>query len=147
MILPTWWQHDILHVVSLLEQRRDFIIRESSNATADAGNKERQILVLFGELDELIHVGLDSIYPTLHRWDAIALTLQAYALAHDGSKLAVGDIGRSTAVHTFEIAAEHKYLVRLQLRDKLWCRSLLFHNFLSDKVHILANHRFCHVCH
>ena len=113
MILPTWWQHDILHVVSLLEQRRDFIIRESSNATADAGNKERQILVLFGELDELIHVGLDSIYPTLHRWDAIALTLQAYALAHDGSKLAVGDIGRSTAVHTFEIAAKHKNLVRL----------------------------------
>ena len=26
LILPTWWQHDILHVVSLLEQWRDFII-------------------------------------------------------------------------------------------------------------------------
>ena len=26
MILPTWWQHDIFHVVSLLEQWRDFII-------------------------------------------------------------------------------------------------------------------------
>jgi hypothetical protein len=26
MILPTWWQHDILHVVSLLEQWRDFVL-------------------------------------------------------------------------------------------------------------------------
>ena len=128
MILPTWWQHDILHVVSLLEQRRDFIIRESSNATADAGNKERQILVLFGELDELIHVGLDSIYPTLHRWDAIALTLQAYALAHDGSKLAVGYIGRPASVHTFKIAAEHKDLVLLELSNKIGCKISVIHN-------------------
>ena len=67
MILPTWWQHDILRVVSLLEQRRDFFIGESSYAAADASNEESKILVFLGELDELIHVGLDSIYPTLHR--------------------------------------------------------------------------------
>ena len=85
MILPTWWQHDILHVVSLLEQRRDFIIRESSDATADAGDKERQILVLFGELDELIHIRTNGFYPALHRGDAVALSLQSHALAHDGS--------------------------------------------------------------
>ena len=34
MLLPIRWQHNILRVVSLLEQRRNLIIGESCNATA-----------------------------------------------------------------------------------------------------------------
>ena len=139
MILPTWWQHDILRVVSLLEQRRDFFIGKSGDAAADASYKERQVLMLFGELDELVHIRTNGFYPTLHRWDGIALTLQTHALAHDSSKLTVSDVGRPTTVHTFEIAAKHEDFVRLQLCNKLWCSSFL-HNFFSDKVHILACH-------
>ena len=60
MILPTWWQHDILRVVSLLEQWRDFIISKSGYAATDAGNEERHVLMLLGKLDELINVGFDG---------------------------------------------------------------------------------------
>ena len=126
-ILPTWWQHDILHVVSHFEKRRDFVIGESGNTATDASHEERQLRMFLGERDKFIHVGLDSLYPTLHRGDSIALALQAYALAHDGSKLAVGDIGRPTAVHTSKVAAEHKDLIRLQLCNKLWCSTFLLH--------------------
>ena len=46
-------------------------------------------------------------------------------------------------MHTFEITAEHKYLVRLQLCNKLWCSSLLFHIwcFCFAHSHILVSHR------
>ena len=123
-------QNDILHVVSLFEQRGDFIIGESCYAAADAGDKEGEGRVLLGELDELVHIRTDGLYAALHRRDGVALTLQAHALTHDGPKLAVGDISRTTSVHTFEVAAEHKDLVRLQLRDKLWCCPFLFHNLV-----------------
>ena len=128
--LPIRRQDDILHVVGLLEQWRDFFISKSCYAAADAGHEERQVLILLGKLDELVHIRTDGLYAALHCRDTVALALQTYALTHDGSKLAVGDIGRTTAVHTFEIAAKHKDLVRLQLRDKLWCCPFLFHNLV-----------------
>ena len=103
-LLPSWWQHDILYVVSFLEQWRDFIIRESGNAATDAGDEEGEGRVLLGELDELVHIRTDGLYAALHRRDAVALALQTNALTHDGPKLAVGDIGRTTTVHSFEIA-------------------------------------------
>ena len=112
--------------MSLLEQRRDFIICESGDATTDAGNEERLVLMLLGKLDELINVGFDGFHTALHRWDGITLALQTHALAHNSPKLAVGDVGRTAAVHTFQVASEHKNLVRLQLCNKLWCSSLLF---------------------
>ena len=80
MILPTWWQHDILHVVSLLEQRRDFVICKSGDAAADTGNEERQVLMLLSELDELVHIRTNGLYTALHRRDAVALSLQTHAL-------------------------------------------------------------------
>ena len=41
VLTPTFWQHDILHIAGLLEQRRDLLIRESGYAAADAGDEER----------------------------------------------------------------------------------------------------------
>ena len=76
--------------------------------------------MLLSELDKLVHIRTDGFYPALHRRDAVALALQTYALAHNSSKLAVGDIRRTTAVHSFEIAAKHEDFVRLQLCNKLW---------------------------
>ena len=95
----------------------------------DASHKERQILMILGKLDELVHIGPDGIYPTLHCRDAVALSLQTHALTHDGSKLAVGDIGSTTTVHTAEVTAKYKDLVGLELRDMLLCHALLFHNY------------------
>ena len=103
MILPTWWQHDILHVVSLLEQRSNLFICESGNAATDAGHEERQVLVLLGELDELVHIWTDGFYATLHRWDGIALALQTHTLTHNSPKLAVGDIGRTAVMLPYSL--------------------------------------------
>ena len=92
---------------------RHLLIRESGNTATDASHKERHVLVLLGERDKLVHIRTYGLYAALHSRDGIALSLQTHALTHDGPKLAVGDIGRTAAVHTFEIAAEHKNLVRL----------------------------------
>ena len=118
-----------------LEQRGDFFIREACDAAADASDEERQFRVLLGECDELVHIRTDGVHAALHRGDGIALTLQANALTHDGSKLAVGDVGRTAAVHSLQIAAEDENLVRLQrcdtlgrstlARQELWCYSLI----------------------
>ena len=120
----------------LLKQWGDFFVREAGYATANAGYEECQIGMLLGKLDELVHIRTDGVYAALHRGDGITLTLQANALSHDGTKLAVGDVCRTASVHTSQIAAEHKDLIRLQRCDKLWCCSFL-HNIFSDKVHIL----------
>ena len=124
-ILPIRRQNDILHAMSCLEQRGDFFIGESSDAAADASDEERQFRVLLGEPNELIHIRTDGFHAALHRGDGIALTLQAHALTHDGSKLAVGDVGRTAAVHSLQVAAEHEDLVRLQRCDTLGRSTLL----------------------
>ena len=97
-----------------LKQRSDFIIREACDAAADASDEECQFEVLLGELDELVHIRTDGFHAALHRGDGIALTLQANTLPHDSSELAVGDICSTASVHTSQIAAEYKDLVRLQ---------------------------------
>ena len=109
----------------LLEQRGDFFIRKSCDAAADASYEECQFWVMFGELDELVHIRTDGVNAALHRRDGIALTLQTNALTHDGSKLAVGDVSRTSAVHPLQVAAEHKDFVWLQRCDKFWCYSLI----------------------
>ena len=109
----------------LCKQRGDFFIREACDAAADASDEERQFRVLLGECDELVHIRTDGVHAALHRGDGIALTLQANALTHDGSKLAVGDVGRTAAVHSLQIAAEDEDFVRLQRCDKLWCYSII----------------------
>ena len=100
--------------MGLLEQRRNFFVREACNAATDTGNEEGEGRVLLGKLDELVHIGFDGFYATLHRWDTVALTLQSYALSHDGPKLAVGNICRTTTMHATKIAAKHEYLVWLE---------------------------------
>ena len=70
--------------------------------------------MLFGELYEFIHVWADCFHATLHGGNAVALSLEAYALSHDGSELAVGYVGCSTAMHPFKVAAKDEYLARLK---------------------------------
>ena len=112
--LPTWWQHDVLHVVSLLEQWGDFLVGESGDATADASHKEGVSRVLFCELYEFIHIRTDGLYTALHRGNSIALALQTNALSHDGAELAQCHISCTSAVHTTEVAAEYENLVWLE---------------------------------
>ena len=128
--LPPWRQHDVVYAMSILEERGDLLVGEAGNATADAGYEEREIGTLLGELDKLIDIRTDGLYPALHRGDAIALTLQSYTLSHNSSKFAVGHIGCASAMHTLEVAAKHENLVRLQLGDAFWCCSFLFHTRL-----------------
>ena len=69
--------------------------------------------MLLGIGDELIDVGADGVNASLHGGDGIALTLDAVAIAHYGSKIKIGNAGGTTSVHTGKIAAEHKHLVGL----------------------------------
>ena len=64
--------------MSLLEQRRDFIISKSGDAATDASNEEGEGRVLLGELDKLVHIRTDGFYAALHGGDGIALALQTF---------------------------------------------------------------------
>jgi len=110
-----------------LEQKCYLLVSEASYATADTGHKKRQFLMGFRKLNELIHVGFDGLYTALHRGNAITLSLQANALSHNGTKLAVGCPCCATTVHTLQITAKHENLIRLELCNPLGGCSLLFH--------------------
>ena len=77
---------DVTEADGTSEQRGDLGRGEACDAAADAGHQEGHLGMAVGEAEELIHVGLDSIHATLHGGDGIALSLQAHALAHDGTK-------------------------------------------------------------
>ena len=62
-VLPPFWQHDVLNTVSLFEEWRNLLVRKSCYATTNAGDKERQVLMLLGELYELIDVRTDADQP------------------------------------------------------------------------------------
>ena len=74
------------------KQRGYFVISKTCYAAANASHEEGEGRVLLGELDKLVHIRTDGFHTALHGGDGIALALQTYALAHDGSELAVGDI-------------------------------------------------------
>ena len=63
--------------------------------------------------DESIHVWTDGFHAALHRRDGITLTLQANALAHDGTEMQAGYTGCTATMHASQIAAKHKNLVLL----------------------------------
>ena len=125
--LPSGRKHDVLHVVGFPEQRRHLLVREACDAAADACDEECQLGMCLGKQDELVHVGTYRFHASLHRRDAVALSLQPYALPHDGSELAVGDERRTSSVHALQVAPEDEDFVWLELRDKRGCCLFPFH--------------------
>ena len=77
---------DVTEADGTSEQRGYLSGGEACDAAADAGHQEGHLGMAVGETEELIHVGLDGVHAPLHGWDGIALSLQAHALAHDGTK-------------------------------------------------------------
>ena len=74
------------------EQRADLGLRETSDATADLRDEERQFGMSLCKRNKLINIGGDGLHPTLHRRDAVALPLKAHSLPPNGAKLAISQI-------------------------------------------------------
>ncbi len=70
--------------------------------------------MMLGKINEMLHVWTDGFHAALHRRDGVTLTLQANALAHDGTEMQSGNAGSATTMHASQIAAKHKNLVLLQ---------------------------------
>ena len=87
--LPPAREDDIGDAVGVFKQRTDLGLREASDATADLRDEERQFWMVLRKRDKLIDIGRDGLYPTLHRRDAVTLSLKAYTLTPDGAKLAI----------------------------------------------------------
>jgi len=87
--------------------------------------------MLLGKSNELLHIGADGFNATLHGRYGVGLPLQSYTLSPDGTELLVCNAGRSTAVHSLQIAAKHEYLVWLQTYNpfRCICGSNIFHIF------------------
>ena len=110
---PPLRQYDILYIVRLFKQRGYFTVPEAGNATAYACDKEHQLGMLLSKRYELVDIRTDGFHASLHCRDGIALSLQTYALPHDGTKLAEGNVCSTTAMHSLQIAAKDENLVWL----------------------------------
>lgn len=123
-----FWQNNILHIDSILEQWSDLLIPEPSDAATDASHEKLQFRVSLSELDKLIHKWLDSFHPTLHRRDTITLSLQSNALSPDSPKLLIRYPCSAPAMTTRQITAKHKSLILFQLRYPLRSKFSVVHN-------------------
>jgi hypothetical protein len=122
-------------MVSLLEERGDLIIRESSNAAADAGDEKMHFGMFLGKDDEFIYVGLDEVHAAMHSGYGVTFALQTHALSPDGTELIEGNTGGATAMHASQVAAENKNLIVGQRFYKLWRNAVL----IIFSFHLLMN--------
>ena len=81
---PPLRQYDILYIVRLFKQRGYFTVPEAGNATAYACDKEDKLRMLSSKGNEFVDIRTDGFHSSLHCRNGIALSLQAYALPHDG---------------------------------------------------------------
>ena len=106
--LPPARKDDIGDAVGVFEQRTDLGLGEASDTTADLRDEERQFRMSLCKLNKLIDIGCDGLYPTLHRRDAIALTLKADTLTPDGAKLAISQESSAATMCASQIAASYE---------------------------------------
>ena len=89
LTLPSAGEDDVCDAVGISEQRTNFALGEAGDATTNLRDEECQFGMNLRKSDELIDIGRDGFYPTQHRRDAIALTLETNSLPPDGAKLAI----------------------------------------------------------
>lgn len=82
-------QGDIIQLNGIAEERRYLLGYESGYPAANPSYQELIFGMLTGKATEFIHIGLDGLYPALHRGNSIALTLKPHALAPYGAKALV----------------------------------------------------------
>ncbi len=75
------WQDYIFHIDSIIKQGSNFAWRKCSYSITNFGDKKLVLGMLFGKLNEFIHVRLDGFHIALHHRDGITLSLQPYPLA------------------------------------------------------------------
>ena len=101
---------DILHINGIRKEWRNLLISESSYAATYSCNEERELAVLFGKTDEIIHVGLDGFHPTLHGRDGVCLTMQTHTFAPYSAKPIVSQACSTATMCARQIAALCKRL-------------------------------------
>ena len=121
-------QEDVIGMNRMFEEWRYLVGHKARYTAANRRNEKRVLRMRLGKRDKLIHVGFDSLYPTLHGRNGVALSLQANTLSPYGAEALHGDTGCTTCVHARQIATEDKHLVRLQLRNPFRCKCSRVHN-------------------
>ncbi len=101
------------------KQRSYFLGGKPSYAATYLGNQEVKLAMLFGKFHEIINIRLDGFNSALHAWNGVALSLQAYPLPHDGTKILIGFSGGSTTMHALQIAPKDKNLVGCKFLDEM----------------------------
>lgn len=107
------WQDDVLDIEGCGEEGRYFLVSESGDSAADAGNQELVLRVLLSKEDELVHVWLDGLHSALHGGNSVGLSLQAHTLPPHGTKAVICQTGCAATMMTCQITAEHKNLIIL----------------------------------
>ena len=106
-------QANVLHPCRILEQWCDITIFESSYPTSNPRNIEEKVGAGFGEGYELVDIGLDCFDASLHSWYRIGLTTKTNPTTHYGPKLPERKIGRSSPMHSLQVASEDKDFIGL----------------------------------
>ncbi|MBQ0087759.1 MAG: hypothetical protein KBT27_00285 [Prevotellaceae bacterium] len=72
--------------------------------------------MLFGAINERCN-GTAKRCLAFHRWKGVTMTGQTFTYAPFGTKGTKGKVGSATSVVSFNVTAEHEYLMFLQQED------------------------------
>ena len=98
-----------------------FLLPETSDAAANRGDEEMKFWVRLGKCDKCINIGRDGFHATLHGRNGIALTLQTFSLAPDGTEFVVSKTSGTTGMPACQVAAENENLIVAQFRYHFRC--------------------------
>lgn len=108
-------QTDVLHLPRRRKQGGDLLVPEAGDSAAYPRHIEEELGVRLGIFDEFIDIGLDGLDTSLHGRYRIGLAPVPDAAAHHGAEIPECEPGRAAAVHAFQVAAEDKDLIGLEL--------------------------------
>ncbi len=97
--------------------------------------------MFFGKGDEIIYIRLNSVHPSLHRWDCVTLSTQTNSTTHHGTELLKSNSCGSSTVHPGQIASKYKNLVWFQVGyvvgSKVRTMNIVVNPFCHDMANIL----------
>lgn len=119
-------QTNILYTYGSGEKRGDFPITESGNPATNSRDIEEKFRVILCKHDELVNIWGNSINPSLHRRNSIALSPEPDSASHHGAEVLECHQGRSASMEALKVRAKNEYLVRTEFRNHLRCESGTF---------------------
>ncbi len=104
------WKVDVVYMDGINEQRGNLPILEPSDtaAAADSGHEELELRIGFCEEYKPVNIRRNRLWSTMH----VGIAYDSISASPYGTEPLTGSFGCTADVLSFQIRAEHEYLVR-----------------------------------